>query len=152
MFKIATLNINGLASRTKVEMLEEFLFQREIDILFLQEVAHSTIDKLRSYKIYKNMETAGRRTAMVTRNEITITNITMLPSERGITEEYRGICLINIYAPPGIAKRQERELFYNNELPYLLRTSPSNMIVGDFNCVLRQTALDTPNIVRRSTY
>ena len=79
---------------------------------------------------------------MVTRNEINLTNITRLPSERGIAAEYRGIWLANVYAPPGTAKRQERERFYNSELPYLLRASPSNMIVGgDFNCVLRQTAL-----------
>ena len=71
MFKIATLNINGLASRTKVEMLEDFLRRQEIDILFLQEVAHSTIDILRGYKTYNNVRTAGRGTAMVTRNEIT---------------------------------------------------------------------------------
>jgi len=84
VLKIATLNINGFASRTKVEMLEIFLRRQEIDILFLQEVAHSTIGTLRSYKAYSNVGTAGRGTAMVTRNEITITNITRLPSGRGI--------------------------------------------------------------------
>ena len=34
----------------------------------------------------------------------------------------------------------KRERSYNNELPYFLRASPSNMIGGgDFNCVLNQT-------------
>ena len=80
MFKIATLNINGLASRTKVDMLQDFLRREEIDILFLQEVAHSTIDTLSSYKTYTNVGTAGRGTAIMTRNEITITNITRLSS------------------------------------------------------------------------
>ena len=73
LFKIATLNINGLASRKKAEMLEHFLRRQDIDILFLQEVALSTIDTLRSYKTYTNVGTAGWGTAMVTRNEITIT-------------------------------------------------------------------------------
>ena len=121
-------------------MLEDFLRRQGIDMLFLQEVAHSTIDTLCSYKTCTNVWTAGRGSAMVTRNEITFTNITRLPSGRRITSEYRGIWLVNVYAPSGTAKRQERELFYNNELPYLLRASPSNMIVGeDFNCVLNQT-------------
>ena len=54
--------------------------------------------------------------------------------------EYRGIWLVKVYASSGTTKQQERERFYNNELPYLLRASPSNMIVGgDFNCVLNQT-------------
>jgi len=77
---------------------------------------------------------------MVTKNEITITNIARLPSGRGIAAEYRGIWLVKVYVPPETAKRQERERFYNNELPYLLRACPSNIIVGgDFNCVLNQT-------------
>ena len=66
--------------------------------IFLQEVAHSTIDTLHSYKTYTNVGTAGRGTAMVTRNEITITNITKLPSGRGIAGECRGIWLVNVYA------------------------------------------------------
>jgi len=77
---------------------------------------------------------------MVTRNEITITNTTRLPSGRGIAAEYRGIWLVNVYAPSRTPKQQERELFYNNKLPYLLRASSSNMIVGgDFNCALNDT-------------
>jgi exonuclease III len=77
---------------------------------------------------------------MVTTNKITITNITRLASGRGIAAEYRGIWLVNVYAPSGTAKRQVRERFYNDELPYLLRVSPSNMIIGgDFNCLLNQT-------------
>ena len=140
MFKIAKLNINGLAARTKVEMLEDFLRRQEIAILFLQEVAHSSIDTLRSYKTYTNVGTTDRGTAMVTRNEITITNITRLPSGLGIAAKYRGIWLIKVYAPSGTAKRQKRERFYNNELPYLLKAFPANTIVGgDFNCVLNQT-------------
>ena len=76
---------------------------------------------------------------MVTRNKVTITDITRLPSGRGIAVEYRGIWLVNVYIPSGTAKRQEREPFYNSELTYLLRASPSNMIVGDFISELNQT-------------
>jgi len=48
VFKFAILNIDGLASKTRVELLEDFLRRQEIDILILQEVAHSKIDTLRS--------------------------------------------------------------------------------------------------------
>jgi len=80
VFKVATLNVNRLASRTKVEILEDFLRRQEIDIYFLQEVAQATIDTLRTYKTYTNVGTAGRGTAIMTRKEIKITNITILPS------------------------------------------------------------------------
>jgi len=39
VFKIATLNNNGLASRTKVKISEDILLRQEIDFLCLQEVA-----------------------------------------------------------------------------------------------------------------
>ena len=60
MLKIAKLNNSGLSSRTKVEMLEDFLRRQEIDIIFLQEVAHCTIDTLCSYMTYTNVGTAER--------------------------------------------------------------------------------------------
>ena len=49
--------------------------------------------------------------------------------------EYRVTWLVKVYASSGTAKRQERERFYNNEIPYLLKVSPPNMIVrGDYLC------------------
>jgi hypothetical protein len=51
--------------------------------------------------------------------------------------EFRGMCLINIYAPSGPAKRQEREHFYNSELAYLMRAAQVNILLGgDFNSEL----------------
>jgi len=64
----------------------------------------------------------------------------MLNSYHGIAAEYKGIRMININAPSGTAKRQERENFYTSDLIYLLQGSPSNMIVGgDFNCILNKS-------------
>jgi len=73
---------------------------------------------------------------MVTQEEITITNITKLPSESGIAAEIRGISMTNIYAP---SAREGREQFFDSELAYLLSASPTKMIVGgDCNCILHQ--------------
>jgi len=54
--------------------------------------------------------------ALVTWDGITISSITKLPSGRAMATEFRGIRLINIYAPSGAARRQEREKFYNKEM------------------------------------
>jgi exonuclease III len=54
-----------------------------------------------------------------------------------MTAKFRGITLINIYAPSGNSKRTEREYLFNNELAYLLRNTPTNILLGgDFNSVL----------------
>ena len=119
--------------------MEMLLRRQEIDILFLQEVAHPTLNELCNYKTYTSVGTAKRGTALVTQEEITITNITKLPSGRGIAVEFRGIWIINIYAPFGAARNMAREQFFDSELAYLLRASPTTTIVGgDFNCILHQ--------------
>jgi exonuclease III len=47
------------------------------------------------------------------------------------------VWLLNIYAPSGAEKRQEKEDFFNFDLPYLLQATPNMVILrGDFNCVL----------------
>jgi endonuclease/exonuclease/phosphatase family metal-dependent hydrolase len=51
---------------------------------------------------------------------------------------YNGTRVINIYALSG-SGRQERESFYNTDVPLLLPITQTNLILaGDFNCVLSQ--------------
>ena len=73
------------------------------------------------YETHHNIGSSMRGTAILVKDGITLTNVTKLPSGRTIAAEYRGTLLINIYAPFGTVKRHEREYFFNNELPYLLR-------------------------------
>jgi exonuclease III len=136
ILKIATLNVNGLHTRARKEMLHDFLRKQEIDILYLQEVIHPKLNELQGYTTHVNVGTEMRGTALVTRDTMKFENINKLPSGRGMTAEFRGITLINIYAPSENAKRREREHFFNNELAYLLRNTPTNILLGgDFNCV-----------------
>jgi len=121
-------------------MLEGFLRQSDIDVLFLQEVTHPNLDVLRGYKTHYIVGTRVRGTAIVTRDEITLSNITKLPLGRAIPAEFREIWMDNIYAPSVAARRQESERFYNCELTYLLRKEPAYMILGgEFNCIFSKT-------------
>ena len=122
--KIATLNINGMSAGDKMTMLNEFLYKQEIDIMLLQEVTHTDFDEVRGYTVHFNIGTSKRGTAFVTREQIQITNVTRLPSGRGIAVNYQGVWIVNICAPSGTANRQEREEFFNMELAYLLRSLP----------------------------
>ena len=133
--KLATLNINGLTSPTRVAMLEVFFRLQEIDIVLLQEVTQHILDNLHGYTTYYNIGTTMRGTAIVTRDEIQLANMWSSNSRkipRGVDNKY--LC------PCGTARRQEREQFYNSELAYLLRDAPENIILcGDFNCILKKT-------------
>jgi exonuclease III len=138
--KIATLNINGMSSPTRMAMLGAFLYRQEIDIILLQEVTLPSLDTPVGYKAYTNVGTNGCGTAIVTRDNLTLHNIVRLPSGRGIAAEFQGLWLVNVYAPSGAEKKQERETFFNIEVPQLLLETPSRMLLGgDFNCVLAKT-------------
>jgi exonuclease III len=138
--KIGTLNIYGVTSRKSVGILEEYVLRHDFDILFLQELTCPDFTAMRGYVIHHNIGTSMRDTAIVTRNEITFTNVSKLPSGRAIVVEYRGTWLINICAPTGTARRQEGENSYNNELPHVLRTAPATMIIeGNFDCLLENS-------------
>jgi endonuclease/exonuclease/phosphatase family metal-dependent hydrolase len=133
----ATLNINGITSPTRMQMLCNFINKHDIDILFIQEVTHPSLDNLTGYTVHYNIGTTHYGTAVVAGDYIELSNITKIPSGRAIAAEFKGIWLLNIYAPSGAAKRKEREQLFNTDLTYLLRAAPEKMILGgDFNCVL----------------
>ena len=50
---------------------------------------------------------------------ITLNDIKRIPSGRGIAAKFNGTWIVNIYAPSGTEKKQEREHFYNSELTYI---------------------------------
>ena len=69
--KVATLNINGLASPTRLGMLEEFLRKQEIDLAFLQEVTHTHLNTIEGYTAHMNVGTERRETAILAKEGIT---------------------------------------------------------------------------------
>jgi exonuclease III len=73
-------------------MLHDFLKSHALDILFLQEITHHNFGNLPRYTTYTNVGTA-RGTAFVTRNGLKVTNITKLPTGRGIAAECEEITL-----------------------------------------------------------
>jgi exonuclease III len=83
-YKIATININGIASQVRLKMLEDYLRQQDIDIVLLQEGTHTKITSFRRYNAYVNVGTDNRGTAILAKEGLPLTNTTRLPSGRGI--------------------------------------------------------------------
>jgi exonuclease III len=73
----------------------------------------------------------------MTREGISLENVAMIPSCCAIAAKFREVWILNVYAPSGTARKQERERFFTSELPYLLTGASDHILLGgDFNCVL----------------
>jgi exonuclease III len=123
VYKLATLNINGIAHFTWLRMMEGFPWKHDIDIILLQEVTNTQIDSIRRYIKYINIGAEQRRTAIMVKDGFTFTHIRRLPSGRGVAGMFDGTWFVNIYAPSGAEMKHDRETFYNTDLPYLQSTT-----------------------------
>jgi len=92
-------------------MLEEFLHKQDIDIALLQEITHPELSTLRNYNVHINQGKEGRRTAILTKAQLTVTNNKLLPSDRRIASVINGTWITNIYAPSGAEKRPREKDF-----------------------------------------
>jgi exonuclease III len=135
VIKFATLDINGITAKTRVGMLTEFVRRDDTDILFAQEVTSTEVLKFHGYETHLNICASIRGTAILARRELHLMNITTLPSGRAIAALYKGIQLINVYALSGTTKRNDREQFFNVELPYLLKADHKKLIIGVISTV-----------------
>ena len=115
--KIATLNINGITSRAKVDMLENFLRVHDIDILFAQEVTSPETTNIGGYETHCNIGSSMRGTAVLAKDGITLTNVIKLPSGRAIAVEYRGTLLINIQGVTGGTDQTSGECSLGQTIP-----------------------------------
>jgi len=118
-------------------MLEEFVHRHDVDLALLQEVTDG--DKLvcKGYHSTINIGTTGRGTAILHKLNIQLHRIEIIPSGRGTAVYFDDTCIVNIYAPSGIAKRAEREDFFNSDIIELLPLKPTKLILaGNFNRVI----------------
>jgi exonuclease III len=109
--KIATLNINGMSLPTKLRMLAEWLGRQDVDVILLQEVTTPEVGQIRGYTAYYNVGTTMRGAAIITRNTLQLTNITILPSGRAMAANLGDLRVVNIYARSGTARKAERKRF-----------------------------------------
>jgi len=92
-------------------MLEDFLWRQDTDFALLQEVSHTTLNTIRRYTVHMNIGADRCGTAILAKDGSALSNIQRLPSGRGMSASFRGIMIVNIYAPSGAEKRQEMEPF-----------------------------------------
>jgi exonuclease III len=98
IFKIATVNNNGILADTHMRMLEGFVYKNGIGIVLLQEVTLPDITAIHRYTDHINIGTEGRGTAIIMKAELTARNVIRSPTGRGIALEFNRVWIINVYA------------------------------------------------------
>jgi exonuclease III len=135
---IISLNINGLSSPARIDMLHQFIYRQETDIILLQEVTCMEALQPRGYVAHVNIGMEMRGTAILVKEGMQLEWAERTPTGRAIATMYRDTLIVNVYAPSGTSQHAAREAFYNLELPPLLRPEAQHIVIGgDFNCVLQ---------------
>ncbi|KAJ4434226.1 hypothetical protein ANN_22774 [Periplaneta americana] len=135
----ATLNINCLRSQPKQQLLKQFLYNNDIDILLLQEVNIENFNFIGpQYNSIVNVGDSNRGTAILYRSGLSIQLYEQHQSGR-ITSLLlnTGVLIVNLYLPSGSNNRVLREQMIAQDLPFYLRHKYNILILGgDFNNVL----------------
>jgi exonuclease III len=149
IIKIASININGIQSPTRLGMLMDFLRKHDIEIALIQAIVDPESVCINGYLADTNTGSDMRGTAIIARKGPHIMQIDSIASGRAIAAEFHGTRLRSVYAPSGTSKRTQRECFFLPELPALLvADSHSILMGGDFNCTLHpadSTGLPAPS-------
>jgi hypothetical protein len=146
-YRIATMNINGIAAQIRIRILEEFLHAHDIDLLCVQELTNANIQEVRNYNAHLNIG-EGWVTATLVKELYRLGNERYMPSGCEMVAAFNGEQMANISSPSGAGKRKEREDFNTIDVPQLLGHPPSTLLLlVDFNCVLHaQDCTGSPNI------
>lgn len=136
-YTIATININTIASQTKLNAFHNFVRTLNIDILLLQEVEDKDM-VIPGYNVVTNVDYSRRGTAIAVKQHITISHIERsLDTRLIVLRVNNSVTLCNVYAPSGTQQRSQREYFFNNTLSYYLREATEHIVLGgDFNSVI----------------
>ena len=135
--KIATININRLKSDEKREKLYQFCKSNHLDVICFQEINfNECIFMQQEYNLITNFQPNKMGVGFAIKKELKCSEIFKDGEGRIIKCKIEGLNIINIYAPSGREKREERKAFFSkNILPYLHNLKETTVFLGDFNSI-----------------
>uniref|UniRef100_A0A1W7R675 Putative tx1-3 aae n=1 Tax=Aedes albopictus TaxID=7160 RepID=A0A1W7R675_AEDAL len=133
--KIATINLNAISCRVKQHLLKEFVWNNDLDVVFMQEVAFENFSFLPTHTAVVNISEDGKGTGILIRTNIQFTNLVMNTNGRITSLVIDGINYIDVYAHSGSKYKKERDLLFTDEMMIHLGEFKENVVLGDFNCI-----------------
>ena len=145
--KCRSLNVGTSSSLAGVSTLVEF---EKVDLVFLQEVRISgeQIESLlRGFRAVSNIDEEDSTrlgVALAWRQELPVHDVSNLVSCRLQIASLGPVKLLNLYAPNGSSRKQERHLFFTEDVfPILQLNSHLSWIwSGDYNCLLQPVDIE----------
>jgi len=139
IYKIATININGISSDNRILLLSDFLFKHDIDIALLQEVTTTKLTCIRNYAVLDNIGTEGRGTAILSNPGISLISSAFPPDEAllPVYMEQR----LSIYMRHLVLKekRTENASLHKRFCHSYHPIARKQIVAGDFNCILNNS-------------
>lgn len=138
VMKVATVNLNSTKTVINQNLLRDFIWNHEIDMVFLQELCYENFSFIPSHHAIVNMDDKGMGTGILLRKSFDYRDVILDPNGRIISIIVNDINYINIYAFSGTNRKKDRDhLFLNNLSVHI--SKPRNkysVLGGDFNCIL----------------
>ncbi|KZS08249.1 Uncharacterized protein APZ42_027841 [Daphnia magna] len=137
ILKIASINIGGISSVERRQILLNFCRDGNLDIVGLQEVAFHSCSIIEScYHLLANVGPNKNGTAILIIHCLEYSRLLLEPDGRLISIDVKCFTFINIYAQSGKQAKNERNNFLRQTLPaYSVTTRLPFVLMGDFNCV-----------------
>lgn len=133
---VATINLNAINSPVKKSLLRDFIWNHDLDIIFVQELAFENFAFISSHTAIVNISEERKGTGVLLRNNLNYSDVVLNINGRITSLTVDSINYINIYAHSGSAFKKERDILFRDDILVHLAHGRENVIVGDFNCVL----------------
>lgn len=135
---VATINLNSTNTAVNRSLLKDFIYEHNIDIVFLQEVSYNDFAFVSSHNALVNVSVDRKGTAILIRKSFSYSDFIFDPSGRILSVVVNGVNYINIYAQSGSDKKRERDELFTEGLSVHLNKPGTvfTMLGGDFNCIL----------------
>ena len=87
---IATINMGGAKADARFSLLSTFLWENDVDIVFLQELAVDCIRGVRGYMDICNVGDSGRGTGFLIRNNLEYSQLQLI--RKMVVSKYEKLC------------------------------------------------------------
>ena len=147
MYKIASINVNGIKNIKKRDFIFNWLKTKQYDVILLQQT-HCTNDfesniwanEWAGLSFWSHCNKASKGVGILIKSNLSILtkNISHLNKDgRFLSVDFQlsdryYVTLVNIYAPN---KASERKAFFNSVKHFCSKAEDPRIIAGDYNCV-----------------